>query len=117
MSRLISLWSDIPAGTRVTVRRPGGERFKNVTIGQPRPGVDGSGFIIVATIAPAVPLERVSLGWDEPRTGAAVPLATALDPVPIVARRGDRFIEVALGLAILYFAAIGGLAFAGWMLR
>lgn len=117
MSRLISFWSDIPQGTRVTVRRPGGERFKTVTIGKPQPGGDGSGFILVATIARPVPLERVSLGWEEPRPGAGIPFAAVLDPPPIAATLGDRFVSIALAAALLYFMATGGFAFAVWVLR
>lgn len=121
---LLALWDDVRPGTMVTLRRGAltgekAERTKAWTASGPFYTASGVSCIRVdiggATVA--YPLERVSLGWEEPRPGAGIPFAAVLDPPPIAATLGDRFVSIALAAALLYFMATGGFAFAVWVLR
>jgi hypothetical protein len=108
-------WLKIEVGTIVSLRRQTGEHTKAWTASGPYYSDSGIACIRVDIGGAVVgyPLDRVSLGWEEP----LLPLAMLLDPPPVVAPPGDFFVSLALGVAALYFVAIGGAAFAAWVLR
>jgi len=118
MTRIES-WSAVPVGSVVTLRRHSGERTKAWTASGPFRSSTGVPVIRVdiAGVVLSYPLDRVSLGWEEPRPAATVPLATVLDPAPTVAAPGDPFASWAMTACLLYFVAMGGAALAGWLFR
>lgn len=113
-SRLLSLWDDVRPGTLVTLRRGAltGEQVERTKAWTASgPFCTGSGVSCIRVdIGGAIlsyPLERVSLGWEEPRPGAPVPLAVVLDPPPVVATRGDTAVDALIGAACLLVVSLG----------
>lgn len=115
-----SAWSDVRPGTIVTLRRGAltgeqVERTKAWTASGPYFSDSGVACIRVDTggVVLSYPLDRVSLGWNEP----ALTIASTLDPEPVFTPAVDRFVGLAIGVACLYFVCIGGLGVLGWIFR
>lgn len=121
MTRVES-WSGTRIGTLVTLRRGALtgekiERTKAWTASGPYFSESGVACIRVDIGGAVVsyPLDRVSLGWEEPV--AVVPLATVLDPVPETWTVTDRFAFALVAASLVYFVAVGGMAIIAWVLR
>ncbi len=115
-AHLLTIWDGVLPGAIVTLRRrslTGGreEREKARTSSGPFLSESGRPVIRVQVDGETLsyPLERVSLGWDEPRPGLTiVPLAAALDPVPEDPwTAGERVVGVMFALLGIYvFGAV-----------
>lgn len=123
MTRVES-WSDIRPGTPITLRRGAltgekTERTKAWTASGPYYSESGVACIRVdiGGVTVGYPLDRVSLGWEEPRAVApAVSIAAALDPPPPPPLRViDTFAVFALACAFSYVIAMGLIAIGAWV--